>query len=128
MNNYELLEQFYKEQEEKDKDYKYYKCGMIIYDENNKPIEVIKDYYPYGCGNNGYIFKDSEAFENSLDKICYISEYGSLEENDFYTKQDFINICNGDEKMAYDLFNMVDWQHPETAFEELFNNEEDERE
>ena len=29
-----------------------------------------------------------------------------------YTGKDFVEQCGGNEKMARDLFNYVDWQHP----------------
>ena len=29
-----------------------------------------------------------------------------------YTKRDFITVCDDNEKMAEDLFNYIDWQHP----------------
>ena len=32
--------------------------------------------------------------------------------NNCYTKQDFLDICNGNEHMARDLYYFVDWQHP----------------
>ena len=31
----------------------------------------------------------------------------------FYRKKDFVLECHGNEKIAEDLFNYVDWQHPD---------------
>lgn len=46
-----------------------------------------------------------------------------------YTGDDFIYLCDGDEKRAEELFWYCDWQHPASAVDELFNNKnEEERE
>lgn len=71
---------------------------------------------------NGFPFKDWEAYDKG--DVCYISEsaLGDLErgegdEDDFYTKEDFIEIA-GDERKARLLFEAVDWQHPESFWDE----------
>jgi len=113
-----ILQEFY----EKNKNNKYNKIGMLIYDDNNNLVGVIKD-----RTEQGYVFKDQEAYETSLDKICYIGEYGSI--NDGYTKQDILDIANGNEEQADIVFDMVDWQGIETLFDELeFSDFEEESE
>lgn len=67
----------------------------------------------FGQGN---IFKDEDAFFNHPDKPCYVPETS----DDVYTKEDFLSICGGQEDIAQILFEDVDWQHPETRFEELY--------
>lgn len=113
--SYLVLEDFY----EQNKNNTHTKIGMLIYDDNNNPIGIIKD-----NTQQGEVFKDQEAYETSLDKICYISEYGDLES--FYTKQGFLDITNGNQRQADILFDMVDWQFPESLYEELeFSDFED---
>ena len=102
--------------------------------------------------SNGYVFKDEQAFIKRLDEPCYIPElalgdfmYTDEEENNHYAVddymsiycyQDFIDIVKEHSKddnltdkkiyeRAYTLFDMVDWQSPETLILELgFEDEE----
>lgn len=90
----------------------YYKVGKIINGEIEKAYDT--------TGNDGMIFKDEEAFLNSLDKPCYVPEYGE----DIYTKQDFLDICGGNEELAKELFYSVNWQHPTTLFDEWVEHDE----
>jgi hypothetical protein len=73
-----------------------------------------------GFYGQGYIFKDEEAYNISLDKPCYIPELSDA----VYTHQNFLDLMDGQETLARDLFNRVDWQHPETLFEEDYINGE----
>lgn len=103
----------------------------------------------HGCFcNEGTIYKDRKAFESG-DGICYINEYGfecadkfeyfefyqkemassEITDNPYvalngYTRQDFINICDGREDLAEELFMQVDWQCPETLWDEWLDDEE----
>ena len=56
----------------------------------------------------GMIFKDEEAFLLHPDQICYVPELSDAT----YTHQDFLNLCNGQEKFAkecfYDIVNNLD--------------------
>lgn len=45
-----------------------------------------------------------------------------------YTKQDFIDECKGNEKLAWDLFCAVDWQHPDVIADLLCGWDESEEE
>lgn len=71
----------------------------------------------------GYGYKCREAYEAGESYICYIPEYcyneetHELEIDSCYTKADFIALA-GNEKMAYELFSAVDWQHPSSLWEE----------
>ena len=65
------------------------------------------------CGQ-GYIFKDEEAYESGMDAVCYIPELSDT----FYTHRDFLDMMDGQEELAWDLFSSVDWQHPEALVEE----------
>jgi hypothetical protein len=76
-------------------------------------MEAVIDREFYGqC----YIFKDEEAYNTDLDKPCYIPELSDA----IYTHQSFLDMMDGQEKLARDLFERVDWQHPETLIEEDF--------
>lgn len=87
----------------------------------------------------GFIYKDFEAFKTKTDEICYIPEYGVDDEDNIegsYTYADFLRMatewCKEDEDcmdylkkegltfhdVAENLFEMVDWQSPETVLEE----------
>jgi hypothetical protein len=63
---------------------------------------------------NGYCYKDINAFNNKKG-VCYIAELSDQE----YTYQDFLSMCNGNEKLARNIFEDIDWQHPETRLDEL---------
>lgn len=79
----------------------------------------------------GWGFK-ADSWENSeLDDVIYIPEYGyefDDEEHKWkiecpYTKQDFIDVCDGNKSDAEDLFYGVDWQFPETLRDEGYLEE-----
>ena len=66
----------------------------------------------------GYIFKDEEAYDTSFDKVCYVPELSDTA----YTHQSFLDMMDGQEILAKDLFDRVDWQHPETLLEDDYVN------
>lgn len=59
----------------------------------------------------GFVFKDYEAFQTKSKAVCYIAEL----DDEKYTYEDFLRI-GGSEISAQNLFEEVDWQHPETLF------------
>ena len=69
-----------------------------------------------GFLNQGWVFKDPSAFKTKSDRICYIAENDAYTEG--YTYSDFLDIAKGSEDVAVSLFYTVDWQHPETVFDE----------
>ena len=102
------------------------------------------EYGRFGCNcNDGVIYKDDEAFETG-EGVCYVPEFEfeNADENPFefeikeciaseiadnpyvaiqgYTRQDFIELCDGNAKLAQELYDHVDWQHPETLWDEWF--------
>lgn len=106
------------------------------------------EYGQFGCYcNSGVVYKDDEAFESG-NGVCYVPEYGfeNANENPFefeikeciaseitdnpyvaiqgYTRQDFIELCDGNEGLARELYDHVDWQHPETLWNEWLEDEE----
>ena len=68
-----------------------------------------------GYYRQGWIIKDEEAFRLHPEQVCYVPELS----NEGYTRQDFLAMCNGQEELAEFLFEMVDWQSPETLKSEL---------
>jgi hypothetical protein len=73
-----------------------------------------------GASEQGYIFKDEEAFELHTDKVCYIPELSDT----LYTRNSFMDMCNGQEQFARYAFQSVNWQHPEAYIDEQFVNSE----
>jgi len=76
--------------------------------------------YVKGDGTQGKIYMNFTAFENQTNDVCYISELSDTQ----YKYSDFLKIAKGNKNLAKIIFDMVDWQHPETIFEELCNNGE----
>ena len=69
-----------------------------------------------------FVFKDPPAFESKSDRICYIAENDVYTEG--YTYSDFLDIAKGSVDVAEFLFCNVDWQHPETVFDESIREDE----
>lgn len=63
--------------------------------------------------------KDIQAFE-SRSGVCYIPE--SLDT--VYCYNDYVQIARGNPTLARIIFDLSDWQHPETIFDELIMDEE----
>lgn len=108
------------------------------------------EYGKFGCYcNEGVVYKDEEAFKTGVG-VCYINEYGfdcaddgdlfsfidkainatELEGNRYitncggYTRADLVALCNGNEEIAEDLFNHLDWMAAETLWYEWLEDEE----
>ena len=75
---------------------------------NPKTGEIEREGY-----GQGYIFKDEDAFLNRPDDVCYIAELS----DETYTRNDIVSICKGNEEIATEVFNNVDWQSPEMEIE-----------
>lgn len=92
----------------------YYKLGLCEVAENGY---VFTGEY----SNNGYIFKDEEAFEKNWDAPCYVPE-GEIELVDrceFYTHNDLLKLCYNNHKLCDRIFFKLDWQYPETLLDDL---------
>jgi hypothetical protein len=92
------------------------------------------------ANNSGVVYIPEYGFENEEQNAGELFEFyakssvaNQIAENPYvatadtgvtYTKQDFLNICAGNEDWAYDLFCCVDWQSPETLFDEWLEDEE----
>jgi hypothetical protein len=81
---------------------------------------------------NGVVYKSEDAYLNRHDEICYIPEYGFPEENNFcgtedvvdgYTRNNLMELCDGNKKLCDCLFYGLDWQSPETLLNEIDEEE-----
>lgn len=63
--------------------------------------------------------KDTLAFESKTG-ICYVPECGDSQ----YTYDDYLEIAKGNERLARIIFDLSEWQHPETIFDELLREGE----
>lgn len=96
--------------------------------ENIKVVKGITYYKREIQGyNRGFIYKNYEAFVSGIG-VCYIPEFfsGCKEGTEWcdsgYTRKDFNDICEGTKIDADYLFETVDWQHPETLYDEFLDN------
>ncbi len=71
---------------------------------------VYLDYYHYAPPEPGE--KNQRNYANGVG-ICYTTEAG-----DHYTRADFMRLANGEETVARRLFDLCDWQAPETLLDE----------
>lgn len=81
---------------------------------------VIKEFH-----EQGFIYKNYEAFNNKTDEICYIPELNGLEgeeetihNNTTYNYNKILKIAKGNEQLAQELFKIANWQHIETLHTE----------
>ena len=88
----------------------YLKIGSYTPETEDQEAVIDRGYY-----RQGWIFKDEEAFLHHPERVCYVPELS----DEGYTRQDFLAMCNGQEELAEFLFEMVDWQSPETLKSEL---------
>ena len=93
----------------------YLKVGSYTPETEDTEAVIDRDYY-----RQGWIFKDEEAFFHHPDKVCYVPELS----DEGYTRQNFLDMCNGQEEIAALLFDMVDWQNPETLLNEQYDTYE----
>ena len=91
------------------------KVGAIVLNDDGEVESIEREYF-----RQGNIFKDEDAYRNHKDKPCYVPELS----DSVYTAQDFLDMCNGQQNFADDLFDGVDWQHPESLKEDWFMNNE----
>lgn len=66
------------------------------------------------------IFKDEEVYKFHKYQPCYSPELS----DSVYTGNDFLELCNCQQDLADELFEGVDWQHPESLKEDWFVNGE----
>ena len=93
----------------------YLKVGAYIPETEDREAVIEREWY-----GQGHIFKDEDAFLHHPERVCYVPELS----DSAYTRQDFLDMCNGQEEFAAECFYAVDWQHPETWLEEQYVHEE----
>lgn len=73
------------------------------------------------------MYKSDKSFDElANDEICHIPEYydetdenGLLEDVATYTKLDFMELCDNIKWRAVFVYEGVDWQYPETYYDEI---------
>lgn len=92
-------------------------------------------YFLFGSSDQGFIFKDGEAYKNDWDAPCYVPEYagednavtidnteyelgGEAIRSEWYSHNDLLDICSQNREWCDDLFNSLDWCYPETKINE----------
>lgn len=83
--------------------------GEIKLDIDGELLDVTR-----GGTEQGFVYKNKWAFYSHSDEICYIPELG----DEPYRYQDFLELCEFQE-FAEDVFDAVDWQFPETYWDEM---------
>lgn len=88
------------------------KVGIYIPpDDDGNGEKIVREFY-----GQGMIFKNDEAFYDieNPERACYIPELS----DSVYTRKSFLDMCNNQPEIAEELYQSVDWQHPETLLEE----------
>lgn len=89
------------------------KVGSIK--ENDGEYTIDRGFY-----RQGWVFKDEDAYRNRKSEPCYVPELSDT----VYTGEDFLRISHDQQEFADELFEGVDWQHPETLLEDWLCNDE----
>lgn len=80
--------------------------------------------------DDGSLFLGVNLFLNFTDDetIVYTPENWDDDEKEGYTAKDILELCEGDEALAYRVFAQCEWQHPETILSEIeiMDGDEDE--
>ena len=88
--------------------------GECEVDENGEIVKLEREYF-----RQGYIYKNPNAYHNDKSAVCYVPELS----DSAYTGQDFLDMCNGQPEIADQVFDAVDWQHPESYLDEQGDDE-----
>jgi len=94
---------------------KYYKIGKYKPRRRGKEAVIER-----GAIEQGWVYKDERAFYKRFRKVCYIPEL----DDEPYTREDFLLLCNGSVSMAEYIFYAVDWQSPESLIDEMIQQGE----
>lgn len=87
--------------------------GSITVDKKGNVVS-----FERGATLQGFVYKNMNEFK-PCGGVCYIPELSDT----MYTYDDFMYICK-DYDTAITVFDMVDWQHVETAYDEFKECEE----
>lgn len=96
-------------------DRKYLKVGTYVPETEENEAVIQREYY-----RQGWIFKDEAAFLFHTDQVCYVPELS----DEGYTRQGFMDLCNGQGVFAEECFRAVDWQCPEMWVDEQYREDE----
>ena len=66
--------------------------------------------------DSGMVYKNYENYETGIG-ICYIPELS----DELYTKEDILILCDGNERLAWFIFDVIEGQIPETFYNDLYN-------
>lgn len=102
--------------------------GLMSTNRDGEPIVI------GGPTDNGYVYRNPGAFEDRGDDVAYIAnaaweeplrhdENGYVRLSDIdpehvYTYARILETCSGSGRMAERVFAELDWQHPETLYDE----------
>lgn len=89
--------------------------GKCLTNRDGKITELQKEFF-----RQGWIFKDEEAFRDRPKEPCYVPELT----NTVYTGEDILVVCRGQRELAEEIFDALDWQHPESLLEDWILNGE----
>ena len=87
--------------------------GQITVDAEGNVISIER-----GGTSQGFVYKNISEFKPG-GGVCYIPELS----DDTYTYADLLEIC-GDYDTALTVLDMLDWQHAETLYDEIIDDEE----
>lgn len=93
---------------------RYKVIGECEVDENGEVVKLEREWF-----RQGYIYKNPDAYHNDKSAVCYVPELS----DSLYTGQDFLDMCNGQPEIADQVFDAVDWQHPESYLDEQDDEE-----
>lgn len=64
----------------------------------------------------GWVYKNPETFYHAPSELCYVPE----DLDGAYTANDFLELSQGQPEIAEEMFQSVEWEHPETWLDEQF--------
>ena len=67
-----------------------------------------------GQTDNGLCYKNSMNYKTGKG-VCYVPEL----DDTLYTKENILDICENNQRLADFVFDSIDWQSPETFLDEL---------
>lgn len=86
--------------------------------------EVVRTAYDQESKTPG--FKNRFNFENHPYLVCYVPEnWDEFVDGKGWTREDFLQMCDGDAEKAARVFDECEWQSPETVLDELEREEEE---
>lgn len=89
--------------------------GICKVDKDGGIITLERKWYGQGA-----VFKSWDAYHNRPADPCYVPELSDT----VYTAQSFLELCNDQQEFADELFDGVDWQHPESLMEDWLREDE----